>query len=869
MSMYTPQPPSVDEKPHFSDRLPPSLVKIYAGLLNSPARLAVLILGVLIIAMNFTNLKSIYNGSFFLIYLLAGLIAYMGGVFIHKELQERNRDFFLLTPTSATSTVWGNWLAAILPLCSIGIVTLSIDLGREILGDKIEAVIPPAKVTLLHTLMYTSHSGILVSFLCSLSLLLSVAYLFANCKKINLLICIAFFTFVMQSIIREPNEELYSLSRDMFSHATQPFSASQAWISYALMNGIFLFSSGVILSMCRYHYTPTCTWRPWILRLCSIIPITIVSLITITESLTSHLTPSIWGVCFLTLFMQALADCLFFAPRAGSRSVFFSRLWFSTVIILGVMIESYFNTSGAWHLSSSPSFLAGICILTGMALAILGMIFGAQSSRNSSFIVIGILLATILITSLDTDLITEYTLELAIGVCALYLATSFWGGFRFKRNHETQVVTSSNLDAAQSFYFSDLLPADLVKTLRQCAKNPITMITAIIALAFIFFTYEPDSRHITIHAAWATSVFCISSMVSSLNKKELQEKGNNFFLLTPQSSTRIVFNQWLSGMTLILIISAILLPLSLSHANSPAITALTVIILAGAFQALLLLLQGWANVLKLGAGVFFIALCIIILESKDIVFYSYLGVSVILLMIAVLLMARRYYESSNAHDMLIPRLLALITLGVSTVFCATMHGSGKLHKADFPAFDTLLISMGAAVACVPLLDCLIVRDPRRSLWKGPAHLLRAQGTLNNIVFLIISTLIICGLMVALYDTQAGFIYALFAGAHFYIYIAGGLILTEAILAPSSKLKLYSFILCSITIGLINSYFLYLFECSSSLSSSWLLLKQLLEQRELSEELLAEAMKLIPFIATSIIILLIISYKNKKTYLLEK
>ncbi len=800
---FIPKPPKADEKRHFSDKLPPSLIKIYTGLCNSPAKLGLIILGLLIVSISFLGSIEYNSITDRQTMIFAGLAAFGISLLVHKELTTRSRDFFLLTPLSGRSIVWGHWLAVILPLCCVGVMVFIIDLITASLGAFMQEPEVRDLITLDDALTTNLNSTYLLSFICFTSFIVSVAHAIVSGSKLNSFVSLAFllgvFTYTTNYSMLGSDSIYMMFSKE----PTFLFTQREAWIGYALGNALLLGASALMLTMAQRHYEPHATWRPWVMRLLSLIPLAIITSIQLMEGLTPILLQPLWKLGMWITLIIATVDCLYFAPRAGVREIFSSRLWLGAIFLATSFLpRELFPIAPEMYDSAANDLLTGFTTLILVPLLVISLIFGANSQKAGNYLFLGMLLLVFFINFLDELLLDETSILLyAIIVLLLYIASSVWNGFRVSFNKDSSSSASAGMNPISKL--SDLLPADLVKSLRQYVKSPVNIIFLVLMPCLLYFT--PNDQKIIKFLAplfWIFACVGISFVIGTHNKKDLSEKGNNFFILTTQSPIRIVLNQWLSGMIMVMILSAILFPAWLDGVDQSVGYIIYLLSIAAVLLSLMLLLQAWGVIFRLGiACIFAISFYTVSdTETPIPIFFTTLAV---LMTGCFLLMARRFYESSDRHNMLPVRLICVVIMLLPAII-----GNDEHTKIFFSwlGFEYPVIVSYTSVLSILLLDCLLKRDPRHYRWSGIREYVHGQGTFSNILTMII-LLIVGSAAIGIHSgIIAAYTCAIMLSYYLTIYVVSALFIVELSTTPYSARRALTFVLSAIGISvLINAF----------------------------------------------------------------
>ncbi len=871
---YTPQSPNAEEKRFFSDRLPPSLIKVYAGICNSPTKLGLIIIGLILLSISF--LGSIEFNSLTSPFPLfaAGLAAFGISMIVHKELATRSRDFFLLTPLSGRSIVWGHWLAVILPLFSIGAIVLLIDIVSVLfavsLPESMAARDVRNLITLDDALTTNLNSAYLLSFICLTSFLVSIAHMIASGSKLNSFVSLGFvigiFCFTVNS--SESSHLRY------FFDETFLFTQHEAWLGYALGNTLLLGSSVLMLTMAQRHYKPSATWRPWGMRLLSLIPLALTTSIELMNGLTPILLQPLWELSIWITLIIAIADCLYFAPRAGVREIISSRLWLGAIFLAASLLprEIFPADPGAYE-AAVDSFMFGFTTLIFVPLLIISIIFGANSIKAGNYLFIGMLVLTTVMGLLEDLFIDERsTLTYALIVLLLYIASSAWNGFRISFNKNSSDTTTARAGMSPLAKLSDILPADLVKSLRQYFKSPINIIfIALIPLILFVFPTSEREREILASVLWIVACIGISFIISTHNKKELSEKGNNFFIFTPQSPQRIVLNQWISGMVMVLLVSACIFPFWLSNKENLIAYVAYLLSVAAFMLSLMLLLQGWGVIFRLGIMGFIASTLFGVSLSSSTAPLSAI-ILVLLVAVCLLLMARRFYESSDRHNMLPVRLICIAIMILPALFWKDKPTVDFTHQLGFDFFISLCYSSAIGIL---LLDCLVKRDPRHYKWSGIHQFTQGQGTFSNLLTMIL-LLIVAGASVAIHEgIVTGYACAIMLSYKLIIFTAASLLMVELATTPYSGRRALSFILGGIALSVIIS-FITLINFKLGIGLNLSPMQAVTEYRTALDPIMyddiSNPFKVYPFLilgSVFLLPLLFLSFRNHRYYRINK
>ncbi len=783
------QPPSADAQPFFSDRLPAGLFRIYVGFRNSPRYWASLLLCLLIIAINFLDdVGSTHLNSGAPLFFM-GLIAIGLGFTIQRDLQGRNGDLHRLSSVSGTSLVWGHWLAGILPLLGVGALVLFVDNVRLFLvplinptqSAPLDALPPPQD--LLDVLSFTSTStniALYFSFLCLTSLTIAFMGLFAKSSKIGLVILLISFLLGLEEML-DPVETWKEYYFSEAKPLSEIFTRSEVLLAYVLMNGLMLLGSVLMLMLSRCHYDPVPQWGLMKWRMLSLLPLAAVAFVATKGWLPQALAEPMWWFSGAFAILFVLAQLLFFAPRAGRGAELKARLWLLALFFLMLLATQLLfplgrEANGARDFEFVRQFLIAIG-----PLSVLGLFFGSKNPKLPQFYAFG-LIAAILLIPHKFGVDAEPLLCLSIGATMLFWQGGLLACFK---------VSTSPANAPQRLEkakgsLGDWLPADFVKGLRQCLKNPVFIIFLIVGLFGIYLSYAVgDNRAALVsRIAWFAGAVSVAFFTSSLNRDVMKGKGNNFFLLLPSGAMRIVLNQWLSGMAAIGLLTLCLAPLWGLEGWQGVMELVLALSMVGFFLAFMMLIAPWHTLLRVLAvlPMWWIAVLLQAMKSADKMEDTILLQCVILSLVATyncLLMTRRYYQSSNAHDMLPVRLISLLSLLVPLVLMPSSQL--ELMMAFILAFLVLL------------LDCLLPRDPRRSLWRGAAQYLHGQGSLSNATVMILWVLCVLPIYAMAQGLEMGLAQLLLYGAMLSLFVAP-LLLLELSLAPSSTKRALCFAL---------------------------------------------------------------------------
>ncbi|MFI3243882.1 MAG: hypothetical protein R3Y56_06480 [Akkermansia sp.] len=338
----------------------------------------------------------------------------------------------------------------------------------------------------------------------------------------------------------------------------------------------------------------------------------------------------------------------------------------------------------------------------------------------------------------------------------------------------------------KAFGLSDLLPAAMVKDLRQSLRSPLYLLLMVLSVAMLYIFMQPRAGYAAhqLIGNWDTLIFFMTVLLvffvpahaARSIAGDIRERGSNFLRLCPLSAGRIIWGQFLSGAVQLALLALSLAPLIHSYqmAASPrfswmvdcgigtlpayafcGLTLLMLYLLALFALAVMMMLAGMPLFLRLlaqlGVGCIFFEI-----QSPSAHFFNrsyldpdlaqrllhsgaFLAILLVIGILCALHLAKRHYCAFVEVRSGWLRLLA--SLFLFSPLLAIKLVNHEVEFGDFIEYSHL--SLGAALIWV-LIDELMPRDtaPVKKRRLFPFNRCSSSSSLSCIV-------LFCGLSVAL------------------------------------------------------------------------------------------------------------------------
>lgn len=414
----------------------------------------------------------------------------------------------------------------------------------------------------------------------------------------------------------------------------------------------------------------------------------------------------------------------------------------------------------------------------------------------------------------------------------------------------------------RSFGFSDLLPASMVKDLRQTMRSPfnLTLVLFAVLLAYLLFYPEGGSEGSTAMdwfnsaRAWQGQMmaivfgmsFLVSLHAAHVIAADIRDRGSNFLQLCPLSAGRIIWGQFLSCAFQVFLLGLALLPLYWAFMSEAASASTTMSIAGISFpsQALILLIL----LMQMLIALFIVALMMCLAHLPKLIrlwvplyalslfsmldlpqtvriciatgsqeeAFSILQLSLLMALClglgiwAALLLARRHYSASaelrSGMLRLVVLLLTLLPFGVLCSLGSLASWAPAANANELLDFFT----QWTMIATAPLLlDELLPRAPLPPSATRPALWRRCSTEAQ-----ILCMLIVLGLMLAAWplsaqlgllsfpdeEMQQGLVYLSAFALMFFTGTVATLALTDLIVTAKSSLRLVVYGLVSAVVS---------------------------------------------------------------------
>ncbi len=123
----------------------------------------------------------------------------------------------------------------------------------------------------------------------------------------------------------------------------------------------------------------------------------------------------------------------------------------------------------------------------------------------------------------------------------------------------------------KAFGLTDLLPAAMVKDLRQSLRSPLYLLLMVLSVAMLYIFMQPRAGYAAhqLIGNWDTLIFFMTVLLvlfvpahaARSIAGDIRERGSNFLLLCPLSAGRIIWGQFLSGAVQLALLALSLAPL--------------------------------------------------------------------------------------------------------------------------------------------------------------------------------------------------------------------------------------------------------------------------------------------------------------------
>jgi len=183
----------------------------------------------------------------------------------------------------------------------------------------------------------------------------------------------------------------------------------------------------------------------------------------------------------------------------------------------------------------------------------------------------------------------------------------------------------------KAFSFSDLLPASLVRDLRQSYRSPLYILLVLVSLALIYTSnFDDDFRidHLLIGSTLVIGIL-VPMRVGQNVSFDLRDRGTNFLKISPLTAAKIIWGQFLSATLQIFVFTLLLFPLYWQFGKT-----LMIDMPLSTFTVMGYEMASWQIIYYLSALNFLVVLFVVALQLVLAVLPAFcrLGASVVILM---------------------------------------------------------------------------------------------------------------------------------------------------------------------------------------------------------------------------------------------